>query len=131
MHRIGAAHAPHTRATRTRRTHVPHARAAQALLAALPASTGRAIHRSVMRLAPLHLDVSEQLQAAADQQECELCIRASRKELCTAVGRRATPLTASAAALATAPVTTPTPAPVAAPAAAPAPAPRALRSSAS
>jgi len=45
----------------------------EALLAALPASTGRAIHRSVMRLAPLHLDVSEQLQAAADQQECELC----------------------------------------------------------
>ena len=83
--------APH-RMRYTRAAHALHTcctRAVQALLAALPASTGRAIHRSVTWLAPLHLDVSEQLQAAADEQECSLC---------TAVGRRVAPAAAPAAA---------------------------------
>ena len=47
---------------------------------------GRAIQRSVTWLAPLHLDVSAQLQAAADEQECSLC---------TAVGRRVAPAAAA------------------------------------
>ena len=76
----------HRVCTRALHTHAHAFSVVQALLAALPASTGRAIHRSVTWLAPLHLDVSAQLHAAADEQECSLC---------TAVGRRVAPAAAA------------------------------------